>query len=281
MVVVQATLDAAGNVDDARVLSGPAELRRVALQSVLQWHFLPGKEGSVRQVSVQFQLAEAQRREKEEPAWGFADLAEEGERKKAERKPEAPGTIEAVFRLEAQIQELKARMAREQASREQLQDPESRYKAQIVLAELESQVAERERELASQRTAPDSQADQLRAADEAKAEAQILELRRRAEAEGVLSDVRVAITSQVPLGRTVTSIDVVGLTDPVRAQLLSRLPVHAGDTLSRALLERLEKAIRNFDEHLEMNLERQEDGQGAALRITAPNAGGFFTLRVK
>ena len=28
-----------GNVSDARVVSGPEELRKTALQSVLQWHF--------------------------------------------------------------------------------------------------------------------------------------------------------------------------------------------------------------------------------------------------
>ena len=38
-VVVQATLDAEGNVTDARVISGPAALRRAALRSVLEWHY--------------------------------------------------------------------------------------------------------------------------------------------------------------------------------------------------------------------------------------------------
>jgi TonB family protein len=41
-VTVQATLDAKGEVSDARVLSGPDELRREALASVLQWHYQPG-----------------------------------------------------------------------------------------------------------------------------------------------------------------------------------------------------------------------------------------------
>src|SRR5262249_1558153 len=39
IVAVEATLDSSGNVTDAHVLSGPAELRRAALQSILQWHF--------------------------------------------------------------------------------------------------------------------------------------------------------------------------------------------------------------------------------------------------
>jgi TonB family protein len=54
-VVVQATVDSAGNVTDASVLSGPAELRKAAIQSVLQWHFVHGGS-STKQVSIAFQL---------------------------------------------------------------------------------------------------------------------------------------------------------------------------------------------------------------------------------
>jgi TonB family protein len=57
-VNVQVTLDAKGNVADAQVLSGPTELRRTVLESVLQWHFAPGN-GSTRQVSVTFQTPPA------------------------------------------------------------------------------------------------------------------------------------------------------------------------------------------------------------------------------
>ena len=38
-VVVEATLDQKGEVTDAQVLSGPQELRKAALESVLQWHY--------------------------------------------------------------------------------------------------------------------------------------------------------------------------------------------------------------------------------------------------
>src|SRR3954452_24769708 len=44
-VVVETMLDATGNVIDARVLSGPNELRRTVLQSVLQWHFVSDGSG--------------------------------------------------------------------------------------------------------------------------------------------------------------------------------------------------------------------------------------------
>jgi D-alanyl-D-alanine endopeptidase (penicillin-binding protein 7) len=40
-VQVEMTLDERGEVSDARVLSGPEELRKAALESVLQWHYSP------------------------------------------------------------------------------------------------------------------------------------------------------------------------------------------------------------------------------------------------
>ena len=59
-VVLEVEIDDTGAVSDARVLSGPPELRRAALQSVLQWHYartmpLPAKT----QVSVKFELPAA------------------------------------------------------------------------------------------------------------------------------------------------------------------------------------------------------------------------------
>lgn len=40
-VVVEMTLDDRGEVSDARVLSGPDELRKATLEAVLQWHYSP------------------------------------------------------------------------------------------------------------------------------------------------------------------------------------------------------------------------------------------------
>jgi len=56
-VLLEVEIDETGAVSDARVLSGPQELRRAALQSVLQWHYartmpLPAKT----QVSIKFDL---------------------------------------------------------------------------------------------------------------------------------------------------------------------------------------------------------------------------------
>ena len=53
---VEVKLDASGNVSDARVLSGPDELRRAALESVLQWHFTRDVAGTTRVVGIAFEL---------------------------------------------------------------------------------------------------------------------------------------------------------------------------------------------------------------------------------
>jgi TonB family protein len=54
-ITVEVTLDENGNVTDAHVLGGPQEFRKTVLQSVLGWHFAPDAGGSTRQVSVDFQ----------------------------------------------------------------------------------------------------------------------------------------------------------------------------------------------------------------------------------
>jgi TonB family protein len=55
-VVAQVKLDAAGNVTDASVVSGPEEVRKAVLQSVLTWHFTSDAALSTRQVSVSFDV---------------------------------------------------------------------------------------------------------------------------------------------------------------------------------------------------------------------------------
>ena len=55
-VQLEAVLDGTGNVVDARVVSGPVELRSAALQSVLQWHFANDTGANTRQVKITFKM---------------------------------------------------------------------------------------------------------------------------------------------------------------------------------------------------------------------------------
>jgi TonB family protein len=154
-VVLEVKLDANGNVSDAHVVSGPQELRKAALQSVLQWHFAKAYAMSSRQVSISFRL----------PAPVVA------EQPAAPAEPPAP--------------------VAETARREALPPP-----------------------LAS---------------------------------------------------RTLKGINVSGLSDQARADLLNQLPVHEGDAFSREILENVTRVVKGFDEHLS---------------ITVKSAAGGFTLEI-
>jgi TonB family protein len=56
-VLLDVTVDQKGEVSDARVLSGPDELRRASLESVLRWHYSPAALRSTSlQVALQFHL---------------------------------------------------------------------------------------------------------------------------------------------------------------------------------------------------------------------------------
>jgi TonB family protein len=54
-VSVQLKLDSTGEVSDAEVLTGPQELRKAALESVLQWHFAQDAAGSTRVIQIAFE----------------------------------------------------------------------------------------------------------------------------------------------------------------------------------------------------------------------------------
>jgi TonB family protein len=79
-VILEATLDQSGNVADAHVLSGPQELRKTALQAVLQWQFANGRAGETQQVSIAFQKdarAQARQHSQNEPARAPAGITDQ------------------------------------------------------------------------------------------------------------------------------------------------------------------------------------------------------------
>src|SRR5580658_4922200 len=55
-VSVELKLNSEGEVADAQVLSGPDELRKTVLESVLQWHFSADSAGTTRLVQIAFEL---------------------------------------------------------------------------------------------------------------------------------------------------------------------------------------------------------------------------------
>jgi TonB family protein len=73
-------------------------------------------------------------------------------------------------------------------------------------------------------------------------------------------------------GRKLAHINIVGLPDQARADLLSQLPLHEGDTLSRESLARAFQVVREFDEHLNTAIVTDTNGE-PSLRIAAPGGG--------
>jgi TonB family protein len=55
IVVIEAALNERGVVTDARVVSGPDQLRKAALLSILDWHYAPGTLSPV-QVAIDFKI---------------------------------------------------------------------------------------------------------------------------------------------------------------------------------------------------------------------------------
>jgi TonB family protein len=161
-------LDSSGNVADAHVVSGPDELRKAALESVLQWHLAKNLAGSSQQVSISFHLPTS-----------------------APIQPPAAaaGVGGGVYRVGGGV----------------------------------------------------------------------------------------AAPQPAWVGRTLKGINVSGLSDQARADLLAQLPVHEGDTLSLDSLANVARAARAFDEHLSVSTS-SSGGNEATLEITAPGGTRTVTL---
>jgi hypothetical protein len=71
-------------------------------------------------------------------------------------------------------------------------------------------------------------------------------------------------------GRQITAISAPDLSDSVRNDLFSRLPIREGDTLSKSVIEETVKAVRAFDEHLRVQFRATANGQ-LEIRIVVPN----------
>ncbi len=146
-VVAQVRLDADGNVVDASIVSGPDELRRAVLESVLDWHFSRTAALSSRQVMVTFALPD-----------------------QTEFRPNR--VVGGQFGLTPGV-----------------------------------------------------------------------------------------VTNGGPQPIVIRRIAVIGLSDDDRAELMSRLPVHEGDTVGSSQAQAIEQSVRDFDEHLVCSLRRTPEGE--------------------
>jgi TonB family protein len=284
-VVVEATLDADGLVSDARVLSGPPELRKAALQSVLQWHFTHDAAGSTRQVGIAFQL----------PAESDAAKRSADQR---DRRAEALALAEAKREqdlVQALVQKKLAESMAKQARTLQDRQSADAVKLHAEAKGLAEQKAQLDRELAAAKLAQSlaelEQASQfLRNAQSVQLERKLEALRKLEGADSVLTDARrsqlAALEKRLAelqgglgslqgaamfAGRRLKRIDIQGLTSAARDELLAKLPVHVGDTLAEDSMENVEAALKQFDEHLGLSMFTTRDGQ-VEIRIAAPGS---------
>ena len=172
-VTVQAKLGSDGSVVDAAVVSGPEELRKAALQSVLNWHFDRSAGGSTQPVSIEFTL----------PAQSATDSA-----------------------LRSRVERLKAELEAESAA--------VAGRSSIVAANSEF--------------------------------------------------------------KPIQAIEISGLSEEAKSQLLAQLPAHQGDTLSLGDFVKVIDAVRSFDSHLAVSIGNLPSGFDIRIR-PQDSAGGMMS----
>jgi protein TonB len=79
----------------------------------------------------------------------------------------------------------------------------------------------------------------------------------------------------------IKSIEVTGLSEQSRAELLASLPVHEGDEMNAETRQRATQAAKAFDEHLTVMYQMRRTPSGeieASLQISAPGARSDTTV---
>ena len=251
-VILEVTVASDGSVGDARVLSGPAELRKTSLQSVLDWHFAPEFAGTTRQVTISFdgtvvpdqaQKFEAEAKAREE-AGANPELAEAKEQ--LDKTTAELGAHMSLMKIQRDVAGAKIAGAFPQDEASQLQWKQQAEQLERSLQQLRSQ----ENALAG--NSSDQQQKQA---------AEIAELQARMQ----------AFPDAAMTGYRVKSIAVEGLSETATAELLARLPIHAGDTLAPDSLFRIQDAAAQFDTHLVVAMTANASRE-VEIRITASGA---------
>ena len=277
-VQLEVKLDATGNVSDARVLSGPEELRKTALESVLNWHFTTDAARGTRQIRISFSEQ------------GQQVQVIEGQIARAKTVPtlEAPAVVlspaEGLRLEEVQTKQREYLIAAARAIQEAQAQPQPSNDPITRRRELERMMATIQQLLQSR--------DNLAPAEIADLQSKFAGLQQEfnntpppaglgrnggpgPRSGGPIGGPRGGgrggrgAPGTLFLGRAVKSISTPGLDDSVRRDLMGHLPVREGDTLSQELVEQINTAVRTYDEHLRVLFFATDDGQ-AELRVIAP-----------
>lgn len=238
-VQLEVTLDSDGNAADAHVLSGPQELRKASLESVLNWHFTADAARSTRLVSISFS-EQGKQVQVSEPEAGKSFFQFLGKSVVVMPDAQEPQTLEAAQARLAQRQQMESEIKQTRSQIEQANRNGEPEAAAALAAKVQS------------------------------LQRQLEEIPLQGWAGNLLEQSRANSRRAELNGRSLKAINTGGLDESVRPDFLSRLPVRVGDTLSPQLIEQTTAAVRSFDEHLNAEFVGTGDGQ-AELRIIVRN----------
>ena len=144
-VVLDLVTDDRGEVSDARVLSGPDELRRAALESVLQWHYSPDAlRSTTLQTTLRFSL----------PA-GDAEREARAQTLRAKHEDDEKANDSPAARAEHVMKELSEALQDPSASDQQKDEWKRSYAEKATLLEkIRADLAEGQESMDTIRTAP-------------------------------------------------------------------------------------------------------------------------------
>jgi TonB family protein len=282
-VSVEVTLNDAGEVTDARIINGPDELRKPVLSSVLNWHFQPGPKTRV--VDVAFDATAKEPEAREHPG-DIEILTKIGQIRiepviaLAVRNVELERTTQSVQLLNEQLQQQQQALVNAMNSgvagerlaqiRGSLRELEARLEeARLATDEAKRGLAETQIDVQKQ--------ESLAHADRAPMEALAQVNQERLEQLGQLRRQLEELANASP-GKLAT-IEIRGLTEKAADDLLGRLSLHVGDTLTTESMERARRAVEQFDAHLEFNIGSEPEGM--VIRIHPMGAAGAPLVRPK
>ena len=285
-VLVEATTDSSGAVNDARILAGPSELRKAALQSVLQWHFAPDASGAAKHISISFQHVERKNRPEGVGRTLVLTTPQNPDEQKLRREIEmlekqvvesrqaagAPVSTAEADQIKAAKQKYETLLRQLEAERANGSEP-AQQAVQEQVAQIQEQLTEfeRAREAGSVNAASEQNKEEREKIE--LLEHRLNELKERSQQERTF--VFNEPTAELA-GRRLEQIDISGLSPQQQSELSARLPVRLGDTLTAESIESLNQAVNQFDQHLEANLGLTETG-GVSARIFL--RGGFIGKR--
>ena len=236
-VVVEMTLNDRGEVSDARVLSGPEELRKATLETVLQWHYLPSMGSGVTQATFRFRLPPGGL---DEPAIAgkvvLVDRAEGGAREWAYVRPTRPQhqlievekALEDPATTDEQRVELKARHLEMKMMLEKVR-ADAKEPVEVAI-EVEPESLESKREFSARALALKLVETDRSLEPKFEGTARLVNVRTERVSEAAAKDV------------------------------LAQAGVSVGDTITEETAKRIQQVALAMDEHFRVEFEKDRNG---------------------